>query len=494
MTLSFFRFSLKERKFFLSLTLLYTLYVLPIAMADRYYNDDLSRALKGATGWNGDGRPLTELLIRFLTFGRPATDISPLPLILSVVLLSWCMTLYFREHILEFEASAFPLIGGCALLANPFLLSDLSYKYDCISIVLSMALCLFVFSLPELAFVADLAVRALVSLAVLCLFQPSTGIFLALIFADIFFRLLKGKKVVRMCISSIAALALSLIFYVAVIAPAFVDDLGWRAEASSIGLSFETISRVLKDIYILFAIYYEGIPVTVLIIAVVLFIMLLSGGALKVWRTLERENAARRKAVTLYVIFLPFILGAAGLAPLMVLNSARISEHMLIAVSVPLMFTGALAVFSEGRLRRAIIITSVICLLFAFSYSYTYGNALKSQKVYETYVTENIARDIERIDVQEKCTRISVSGRMPRSRQLKLMCEKYPQLANIVQTYLYGENWIGTAFLYHYLQVNLVCDDMKPEDEELISTGTPDIDNSLYQLYLNDDKILLIFK
>ena len=133
-------------------------------------------------------------------------------------------------------------------------------------------------------------------------------------------------------------------------------------------------------------------------------------------------------------------------------------------------------------------------LFFAFSYSYTYGNALKSQKVYETYVTENIARDIERIDVQEKCTRISVSGRMPRSRQLKLMCEKYPQLANIVPTYLYGENWIGTAFLYHYLQVNLVCDDIKPEDEELISTGTPDIDNSLYQLYLNDDKILLIFK
>ena len=40
-------------------TLMYFLYVLPIILANRYYNDDLSRALYGLTGWNGDGRPIT---------------------------------------------------------------------------------------------------------------------------------------------------------------------------------------------------------------------------------------------------------------------------------------------------------------------------------------------------------------------------------------------------------------------------------------------------
>lgn len=47
------------------------LYVLPILLADRYYQDDLARSLYGATGWAGDGRPLTEWLMELLAGGVP---------------------------------------------------------------------------------------------------------------------------------------------------------------------------------------------------------------------------------------------------------------------------------------------------------------------------------------------------------------------------------------------------------------------------------------
>ena len=493
MKLSFFRFDLKTRKFFIYLTSLYSLYVLPILLADRYYNDDLSRALKGVTGWNGDGRPLTDLLIRFLTFGRPAVDISPLPLILSVFLLAWSLTLYFREHFPGFDGSPIFLISGFAAIANPFLLPDLSYKYDCISIILSMAVCFVVFSLPEVKNSVGFFLKAAVSLAVLCLFQPSIGVFFALIFPEIFFRILMKKKVIPVCISSLAGMAAALVIYITAIAPAFVDPLGWRAKASSIGFSFETIYRVLKEIYILFAIYYEGLPKTVLAAAVVLGIVLVFQAAEHAREAFEKDKT-KAAVLAVYGALLPFISGLACLAPLMVLNSARISEHMLTAVSVPLMLTGSYAVYSKKRIRTLSAILSVFCILFAFSYSCTYGNAMKSQKMYETYVTERIAGDIESLDTGGSCTRISVSGRMPRSRQLKLICEKYPQISNIVPTYIYGENWIGTALLYHYLQSNLVCDDLQEEDKKIISSQKPDIESSLYEIYMSGDKIILAFK
>ena len=493
MKLSFFRFDLNARRFFIFLTLLYSLYVLPVILADRYYNDDLSRALKGATGWNGDGRPLTELLIRFLTFGRPAVDVSPLPLILSVLVLAWCLTLYFREHISGFDGSAILLAGGFAVIANPFLLPDLSYKYDCISIVLSMAVCFAVFSLPELATGVDIALKAAVSLAVLCLFQPSVGIFLSLVFLEVFFRSLMKKKIIRMGIASLSGLAAALIIYTAAIAPAFVDPLGWRAKASSIGLSFETILRVTREIYILLAIYYEGLPKSVLAAALMAGVAVLASAVIHVRETFAKDRS-KAAALSVFAVLLPFITAFAGLAPLMVLNSAKISEHMLTAVSVPLMLMGVYAGYSKKRLKTITVILAVFCILFTFSYSCTYGNAMKSQKEYETYVTGKLAGDIEALDKEGEYTRICVSGRMPRSRQLKLICEKYPQFSNIVPTYIYGENWIGTAFLYHFLQSNLVCDDLRQEDEELIASGTPDADNAIYQLFLNGDRIIISFK
>ena len=58
------------------------LYVLPILLADRYYQDDLARSLYGATGWAGDGRPLTEWLMELLAGGSSTiVDLSPLPML-----------------------------------------------------------------------------------------------------------------------------------------------------------------------------------------------------------------------------------------------------------------------------------------------------------------------------------------------------------------------------------------------------------------------------
>ena len=55
--------SKEEQKNWGKLSIISLLYVFPIILANRYYNDDLSRSLMGLTGWSGDGRPVTEYLM-----------------------------------------------------------------------------------------------------------------------------------------------------------------------------------------------------------------------------------------------------------------------------------------------------------------------------------------------------------------------------------------------------------------------------------------------
>ena len=118
-----------EKTYFVFLTALSILYVLPIILANRYYNDDLARSFSGATGWRGDGRPLTESLLLFLCGDKGCIiDIAPLPLIISVIILSYSLILYAKENLGFFEWNYILLYALFLVLANPFMLANLSYR------------------------------------------------------------------------------------------------------------------------------------------------------------------------------------------------------------------------------------------------------------------------------------------------------------------------------------------------------------------------------
>ena len=67
----------KERSLFFALMAMYGIYVLPVILANRLYQDDLSHSLYGVTGWYNDARPLSEKLIVWLCGGSPLGDVFP---------------------------------------------------------------------------------------------------------------------------------------------------------------------------------------------------------------------------------------------------------------------------------------------------------------------------------------------------------------------------------------------------------------------------------
>jgi hypothetical protein len=117
---------------------LYLLAILPIIRADRFYVDDMGRALTGYLGWSGDGRPLANVFMEVFNLGTPLTDISPLPQIVSVALLAaLAVSVAGRFRI---PGNILPALIVAPLVISPFFLENLSYKFDALTMTLALFL------------------------------------------------------------------------------------------------------------------------------------------------------------------------------------------------------------------------------------------------------------------------------------------------------------------------------------------------------------------
>ena len=486
-------------KYLLYLLILSLLYVFPIILADRYYNDDLSRSLLGASEWNGDGRPLTELIMLLINFGRPLADISPLPLMMSTVLLSYSITQYIKHnHLLKTDKKdCFLLLyAGFLVIANPFLIPDLSYKFDCLTMVLSICLPFLAYSVTLNNTVAGILFNLCVVLAVLCLFQPSLGLYVSLFLLELFFIVLNKNTeepvYKKTFISRIVGGLTGVIIYVTTIAPVFVDKMGWRAKASSISFSLTVISLKLSGIFSTIKRYTSGIPKSALLPFILLF--LISWISLILYVSRFDLSSHKRFFFTVYVALLPALLFFSSVSPLLFLEKAQMSDHVLTGLCAVLPFVfGIAALYTQTTCKKLVIILIIPCIIFNYSYIYAYGSALRSQKEYETFIIQDIAEDIQEADLHKECTLIGVSDKMPKSRQLQTLCNKYPQFNAIVPVYMYDENWIGTSYLNHYLQQQLMFEELDDKDYSFVEKNRPFSSNSIYSLYKKNDKILLFF-
>ena len=204
----------------------------------------------------------------------------------------------------------------------------------------------------------------------------------------------------------------------------------------------------------------------------------------------------QRILILFYLILLPFLVISGTLAPLLILTPSAfsISTHSLICLGSVGLWIGIMLSALYRKLPRLSVFLILPCLFFALTFSYTYGNALTSQKQYETYLTYSIAHDVESLDADDTYRAITVSGRAPRSPEVARLVEKYPLFARLVPTYLTNSSYMGGVQLLHYTQKTYDFDDLTEEDMDLIENATPALTNSVYDCYENGDKIIIQFK
>lgn len=494
--MSFIKLHDRGRKTFVCLILMFGAYVWPIIWADRYYNDDLARAFMGETGWNGDGRPLTELLMKALCGGMPLADISPLPLILGIGILAYVLALYAQRNLDE-DGHLFPQICGLFfLIMNPFLLSNLSYKFDVLSMLLAFGAVFLCYALPETWGNWKISLCSFfLCLTALSLYQAVIGAYLGLFLIDLWFGKIKqeiniGEKIVRLF-----SLAAAGIIYKVTIASYFVSKDDWRAGASQYisELNRESLLLIRNNVINLCVTVkndISGLPLLPRLLVFIASAVMICWNIAGIWM---RKREKKKVLWSLFYLFLPAGIFFACLLPLALLEILRINSRTLISLSVFTLFLGLLLseLYRKKKTVAAFII--VLCVLSSYVYSYAYGNALESQKNYETYLGMNIVRDVEKINSRNEYVKMTIDGAAPRSQVVQRLCEKYPQFSEIVPVYITNDTWIGGVWLYYFMQHNLGYEEMQEKDYEVVQTETPVEENSVYSCYVNGDKIIVHF-
>lgn len=130
-----------DKKSLLILCFISTLYVLPIALADVPYLDDLGRNIYGY-GWQHDGRFIATALGMLWSFGFEIHSIAPYSTFMSAWVLAF--TGLLLTNILQIEQRKTIRWSALLLVISPFFLGNYIFQYD----ALPMALSLFVVVLP----------------------------------------------------------------------------------------------------------------------------------------------------------------------------------------------------------------------------------------------------------------------------------------------------------------------------------------------------------
>ena len=140
------------------------------------------RSLYGATGWAGDGRPLTQWLMELLAGG--GGGVADL---VAAAHASGAGGAGVRHDPLR--PAGLPGFTGQPVghglpglvVAQPFAMANLSYKFDCLTMLLALAFCFLLYALPDTLGGPRLALAgAVAALVVMDLYQPASGLFLVL--------------------------------------------------------------------------------------------------------------------------------------------------------------------------------------------------------------------------------------------------------------------------------------------------------------------------
>ena len=474
---------------FVSVVLLNFVYVLPIIIANRYFNDDLARSLYGMTGWNGDGRPLMQLLLQFLGGGSSkAVDVAPLPLILSVFLISYVLTVYAKEN-LDFIKPGVGLTLALLLFSlNPFMIYSFSYKYDCIGMVLSMCILIVLFVVPpNIKWWISLIVSVIVGIVVMMLYQPSIGLSVGLCLMGVFLFFIGKKDILKLHrdIVSLGGVAVGAIIYKVLISGFFiVEEAGdWRYDAAkTVSFGASAIKQILINLYNMLLYVYRYYKNNMSLIYQILILVIAVAAHIYTVYSLRKSIIKM-----LGVLVMPIVMLVGILAPLTLLNEVNVKGRMFFTFGIVLLFFGIEIVLATENKKWLGITAIIIMALYSYSFMYMYGNASASQKEYEEYLANSIAKDIDELtsDYEDNTVTITIVGDTPRAKETSMLMETYPALEEMVPTYITNSWWLGGSYLSRFVSKNMQYVEQFEGTRDMVRS------NSVYSVYKAEDRIIV---
>ena len=452
-------------------------YVLPIISADRYYIDDIGRSIRGYAGWSENGRPLADILMISLSLGLPIIDLSPMPLVIGLSIL--CLSISIYTKTIGITGDYKRSMIGFAFICNPFLLENLSYKYDALPMTLSISLIFLAFSFSgNLKWLLSIALV----ICTLSLYQSSLTVFCSLTVIEAL-RSVKNQDKIKdislVMINRIIQFIFGYAIYAKFIAPHFLSG-GYNSHHSDTVISYSNPIEIVErnsDAYLHYInLYLSGIP---LIVVLVLLTCVTIGAFSYISKS---KRIALSGLLVVLAILSVFLLSFIHLTIL-------VNPVFAPRVLIPFGCLFLLCAYLSFQTRLGYIFCLILTIT-SFTLSFTYGNAMKAQKEYETYLQTIISSDINSLN--NNSTRISFIGSMPKSDELKLASTKFPILEKLIPVYV-NDNWVwgGMSFLRYGLALSHKNIDKR--EKSSICSGTPIFKTKLYHIYDYKESIVIRF-
>ena len=487
---------LKDREItiFKRLSCLYLFYIFPLILADVLYKDDIRRTIfLSPVSWYRDGRPNMAFLLELLSQGKTLLDVSPLPLLFGILIIAYTLSCFARKYLSNFDVWQVVL---CLLTfgISPLFLENLSFKFESLGMCISLALLLFLFSLPDRTDNTTLFFTTFViTMTVLLTYQASIGAFLGLLFLTAMLE--SDTKSLNKLFSSscckIAGFLSAILIYMHILAPVIVASDGYQGEVSQrIPFSPEGMNLLSHNFYsfinLFKAVFFPSSlsPTTWLSTLGLLAVLLYT--FLKAYRHIKRKDYAKG----LFTLLSPVLIFISSFFSLCFFKIPIVLPRSMLSFNVFMLLAG-ISIISLTVNQRFIILLFIPSYFFCFSLMYSYSNLLHTQRQYEQFIAKTVAYDLNKIKNIDNTFQFYIDGRIIPAKELELARNRnkifHYLLVNIYNEYF----WFGGDLISHYTHFSFNPKKLGKIDYRKFRMVTG---NSVYRIMQNQKTVVVDFK
>jgi hypothetical protein len=467
----------------LLMTGIYLLGIISILRADFLYIDDIHRAIgedyaRNNFSW---GRYLADILSKLVHTTPMIADLSPLTQILAITILSVSSVL-FVYVLCDRKIKTIALLASIPLGLSPYILENLSYKFDAPYMMLSI-----LFSIIPFLFVESrrcFVVISIISLMLMCLtYQASSGIYLLITLYLCYHQWNNNKKTLKQtgvffltsAVSYVCALMAYRLLFVDKYKHTYTGTEAFEPSQLIPGV-IQNISRYFTYIHSDFATLWQVLIVFILICFIVQSV----------------RNSKRNKWISVILsCFIVLITAILSYGPYLILENPLFHPRALYG------FGFFIAMFCIGSVSggNKFPIVCVLALSWCFLvFATIYGNALADQKRYVNFRIEALANDMGRLfpNRSQKEMKIQFENKIGHSAVVESIAEYYPVIKRLVPyrnqsefDYVICSQLFGYHNLWKY----------KKTIDEFSKDNLPVLYDCYYHsIYGDDECVLIIFK
>lgn len=372
------------------------LFLYPILHGNFWYLDDYYRSIENELAFTETGRFFAQFIFIILNATSKAYNLAPIPQILSIVILSFSLSILSLKWSLNRTSSVLSL---SLIVCTPFFLQNLSFCFDSLtmSMALSCVMWFFILEKSSFSFFKKTLLRTFLLLSILNLYQPALNTFLILSITESLLILYseKAQDSILYFSKKILYLFIPLILYKSEMIFLKKDD----SYASHHAQFTHNLFTILNNIQSLLKYAFLEFGISGGRLEILLGCFLLIGITNLLYIFYKRGKLPKLTLALCYILF--SICSLAGfLAPLkypildmrvLIANGAFLSLFMIF-------FIGKQPSLRQNPIR---IILAGWVLLIQMTFSAQWGSAIAAQTELNEFIASNIVNDVYTLSKQQ---------------------------------------------------------------------------------------------